>query len=54
MTEDKTLVPNLAAASVALSVAELAQIDDFSVEHPVAGARYGSADLARVDGGSGA
>jgi aryl-alcohol dehydrogenase-like predicted oxidoreductase len=43
---------NLAAASIALSVAELARIDGFLAEHPVAGARYGSDDLARVDGGS--
>jgi len=48
------LEENLAAASVALSVADLARIDGFLAEHPIAGARYGSADLARVDGGSSA
>jgi aryl-alcohol dehydrogenase-like predicted oxidoreductase len=48
------LEESLAAASVALSVADLARIDGFLAEYPVAGARYGSADVARVDGGSGA
>jgi aryl-alcohol dehydrogenase-like predicted oxidoreductase len=45
------LEENLAAASIAFSPAEVARINGVLAEHPVAGTRYGSTDLARVDGG---
>jgi aryl-alcohol dehydrogenase-like predicted oxidoreductase len=46
------LEENLEAASIALSPAEVARIDDVLAKHPVAGTRYGSTDLARIDDGS--
>jgi aryl-alcohol dehydrogenase-like predicted oxidoreductase len=48
------LEENLAAASIVLSPAEVARIDGILAKHPVAGTRYGSADLARIDDGGAA
>jgi aryl-alcohol dehydrogenase-like predicted oxidoreductase len=45
------LEENLAAASVAFSPAEVARIGRVLTKHPVAGTRYGGADLAQIDGG---
>jgi aryl-alcohol dehydrogenase-like predicted oxidoreductase len=45
------LEENLAAASIAFSPAEVARIGAVLTKHPVGGMRYGSADLARIDGG---
>jgi aryl-alcohol dehydrogenase-like predicted oxidoreductase len=47
------LEENVGAASVPFSPAELARIDGILAKHPVAGERYGGADRARIDGGSG-
>jgi hypothetical protein len=46
------LEENLEAASIVLSSAEVARIDDVPAKHPVAGTRDGSTDLARIDAGS--
>lgn len=45
------LEENLAVASIAFSPTEVTRIDGVLAKHAVAGTRYGSADLARIDGG---
>jgi len=42
---------DLAAASIVFSPAEVARTGQVLTKHPAAGARYGSADLTRTDGG---
>ena len=50
-TKQRTyLEENLAAASIRFSPAEFARINDVLTQHPVAGRRYASAKLARIDG----